>query len=147
VGVPVSRAGLLREESGALVPAYPVAFSLWTGIPLAVEAPDRKKMPPPAKKASSPKDEGPGGKGPEHRGKEGGEDGEGGEGSEHRSLVDPDGDISIVEVVADLLRAEGYEIPEGVDKDNFLEHLYQTMMECIKRKGGGGIEEGLEEEE
>jgi hypothetical protein len=95
-----------------------MAFSLMTGIALAAAPPEpmpKKKMP-----------EGEGAQEPAG-------DTATMEGMEE-ALVDPDGDISIYDVLCDLLECEGYELGEGTTSDNFQERMYTALMS--KRKEG-----------
>jgi hypothetical protein len=53
------------------------------------------------------------------------------------SLVDPDGDISVWDVLCDLLSCEGFEMPEGTTGENFEERMYKALME--KKKGAAAM--------
>lgn len=128
-GLLVSRAGLLAHgESGALKPMYPMAFSLYSGVPLAEYAVDPKEKAavkkPPVEEKSATNGEKPTEKPSEHL-----------EMMPEESLIDADGDISVYDVICDLLCSEGYEVPEGTTKDNFAERLYTVLMDKMKNKG------------
>jgi hypothetical protein len=142
-GFALSRAGNLKKRTdGKLTPCFPLAFSLWTGIGLADDVPFKKKEEKPAEKK-----EGKGESKLPPGGTEEGEkpEGEGiteGEGQdilqEEAKLIDEDGDISIYEVLCDLLEAVGLTIGE-CNSDNFMQKLYEATMSQIKG-GQGGLE-------
>jgi hypothetical protein len=52
------------------------------------------------------------------------------------ALVDSDGDISIHEVLCDLLEAVDIVLEEGTTPENFEERVYKALMEKMKRKAG-----------
>ena len=129
-GVALSRAGLLRPDGK---PAYPLAFSLWGGAKLAVEEIVKEK------KKELPKAEPKGESKPEPKVEPPGEPGEPqpapADGMPvEESLVDPDGDIAIWDVICDLLCLEGIELPEGTNGENFEERLYKAIID--KKKAG-----------
>ena len=133
-GMPLSRAGLLKGEGATLAAAYPMAFSLWSGIALAEgELPPKpgKEKTQPSKPPPKP-DEKPEATPPSPTPAVG-QDGM----PLEKSLVDPDGDISVHDVLCDLLSAIGIEMPEGTDSNNFEERLYKAAMEGMKNKGQG----------
>ncbi len=139
-GLSVSRAGLLRQDH-TLRPAYPIAFSLWTGAKLAasevaeeMKKPAKKKSPAPGKPGgTSAPDKPPGDSPPEMP--EGPQDAMDLLMPMEEPLVDQDGDISVYEVIKDLLETIGITMPDDTDKDNFCENLYQAAMEKIKGLG------------
>ena len=154
-GVTLSRAGLLLPKDGALLePAFPVAFSLWSGARLALEdlqpKKDKAKADPKARKAEggspgtepSPKkaDEGsapdvPPGDPGQPTDKMPADPGAGALPPIEKSLIDADGDIQVCDVLCDLLDAIGMPLPEGTTKDNLLERLYISAMDRIKGMG------------
>lgn len=127
-GIALSRAGLLLPANGALKPVYPLAFSLWSGgIRLAAaeveEAVKEKKKPPVDPKAE-----------PVERDEPAMPDGS--QMLEEPSLIDSDGDISVYDVLCDLMEAAlGITLPEGTTADNFLERAYEAFWEKMKMKG------------
>jgi hypothetical protein len=136
--VSLSRAGLLKKgESGSYKPAFPVAFSLYSGIALAEEmVKEKAKDKGPPEKEGDGKDKKEGLPEKKMPPKEGMEDEEGMEEMEGmESLIDSDGDIPVIEVIADLLEAEGYALPEGTTAENFAERMYNCLMEKLKSKG------------
>ena len=144
-GVALSCAGLLAPDGK---PAYPMAFSLWQGVQLAAEDFGKKKEKPEGKE-EKPEGKPPmkeGGEKPPMKGeKPEGKDGplfgkEGGEGHDdpnavlepiEEALVDPDGDISVHDVLCDLLETVDIVLEEG-DGENFEERLYKALMEKMK---------------
>jgi hypothetical protein len=128
-GVGVLAAGRLVGEGEGLRPAYPVAFSLLTGARLARE--EMPKADEDEGEDEAPADvEHPAGNPAEDRGA-----GPGGAAAEHR--VDPDGDISVWEVLSDLLESEGFALPPGTSQENFAERMYDCLMNKLKAKGPG----------
>lgn len=144
-GFSLSRAGLFADGK----PLYPVAFSLYSGAvkPRAAKTLDAVKLAIEDMKAKEdkpkPKDgEKPPAKPPEGKPGEGAKPPMGGEGAEEiaqevESLVDADGDISVWDVICDLLETEGYECGEGITSENAAERLYQIFMDKVKSKGAG----------
>jgi hypothetical protein len=138
-GLSVSRAGLLAGEGNLLRPAYPLAFSLYSGgIALAageLEEVVKKEKKPPGD-ARPPGDSRVGDVPP----KPGGEPAPDqpalpGMPGQPPSLVDADGDIPVHEVIADLLETMGVALEEGATADNFLEKLYKAVMARMKEAG------------
>lgn len=130
-GFGLSRAGLLtrKADKPKPVPAYPLAFSLYSGIGFAEdlipskekstkEKPQEKKegKKPPEKSAEEPENP----ENPEEL-----------EESIEESLLDEDGDIAIHEVIQDLLEAIGIPMPPST-ADNFCENLYKAAMAKVK---------------
>ncbi len=143
-GIALSRAGLLSGDGASLQAKYPLAFSLWTGgVRLAASdlAP-----PPPKEKKSAPPDK----KEPVVKEKEGLKDDkelpaddddsldmpppvEGMLEQPEEALIDADGDISVYDVLCDLMEAAlGIVLPEGTTSDNFLERAYEAFWDKIK---------------
>ncbi len=150
-GVSLSLAGLLEKKGGVLRPRSPMAFSLFSGAALALEDMPKKEEKPPAKKkpgGEKPPDEKPDGI-PAPKGEDdspGHEPGEkpgeieapaqpGADGQQ--AFVDPDGDVSIHDVLKDLLEAIGIILPMEACSENFEECLYKAAMEKVK--GGGSM--------
>jgi hypothetical protein len=161
-GLAFSRAGLLSGEGTLLKPAYPVAFSLYSGgIPLAapelMEAaakPKPKPKEPPSGPAKGPpgdakvgdvpaKPEGTPAPGTTPPG-EPGQPGMPGMPGMEPSLVDSDGDIPVHEVIGDLLETMGVLLEEGTTGDNFLERLYKAVMSKMKEGGKMGADMGTD---
>ncbi len=138
---PLSAAGS-SQERGRQTQARRItmAFSLYSGIKLSGEeiakAMPKKEEKKPEMKMEKPGDK-PGEKPPMKEGEtppEGEMPLEGMEGMEE-SMVDADGDISVWEVICDLLASEGYDFPEGTTGDNFAERCYTLLMDKLKSKG------------
>jgi hypothetical protein len=143
-GLCLSLAGLLtKDDKGLCRPRSPMAFSLYSGA--ALDLSDVAKEKPKAKPKDGEKpaggegnvepNEGPGkegGKGKIEAPPQPGTDGAG-------AFVDPDGDVSIHDVLKDLLEAIGIILPEEACADNFEECLYKAAMEKVK--GGGASPE------
>lgn len=147
-GVCLSKAGLLEEGR----PFYPLAFSLYSGVALAGD------MPPPKskdKKGKPPSSKGPP-KGPP--GKEGGEgappsDGTDETGTETSTegddpgsgvvdlppLGDQAGDVSMEEVLCDLLRALGVNCEHSGDEGQFKRNLYAAAMQKVHELTNKGM--------
>jgi hypothetical protein len=133
-GLALSRAGFLKDGK----PAYPMAFSLMTGIKLAEdEMPFKKKEGKEKESKEKPKGEKPEGEKPE--GDKPILDNEMPFEPMVESIVDADGDISVYDVICDLLASEGYDVPEGTDKENFAERLYTVLMDKLKSKKDEGL--------
>jgi len=111
-GITLSRAGLLAGDGEDLHPVYPIAFAHWSGgIALASDdMPEKKSDDKPAATPPEGLDKAP-----------------------EKALVDAEGDISVYDVICDLLECEGYSLPEGTSKDNFAERMYTALMD--KKKG------------
>ena len=139
VGFSLSRAGLIVAGSPAPRPLYPMAFSLLAGgIKLGPEDLIPKKKPEEKKPDARPTN-----KPPEKPADPGATPPPAVPGGEQqvvhdleKALVDADGDISVIEVLIDLLESQGVTLPDGTTHDNFLERLYEAVMEKVK--GGGG---------
>ena len=135
-GATLSMAGLLEKSGDIYKPAYPIAFSLWSGgIMLAEEPPkEPKKEEPKPKEGEKTEEKTPeakespeGGKPPQM-----GPDGK----PVPEALVDQDGDIAIEQVVCDLLSILGIECGEGITPENFREKLYHALMDKHKADNG-----------
>jgi len=128
--ISLSRAGMVkkRADNGKLCPAYPMAFALYSGVGFADDVPVDMKN---DKKA-------PDGKKPPPDNKPPGE----GEEAIEQSLIDEDGDISIYEVLQDLLEAVGVPIEQGSNEGNFFQRLYKAAMEKVKGGGSAATEPG-----
>lgn len=148
----LSIAGLLDKKDGKLKPTYPAAFSLYSGgIAMAFEdIAEKKEKKEPPKKEGKDEEKGDGGKeGLEKKAKvDADKDGEVESiGEEIEGLIDASGDISVFEVIGDLLAAEGWEMPEVLTADNFAEEMYHACMSRLKSKTEEPEEELLEEPE
>lgn len=173
-GFAVSRAGLIKDNK----PVYPIAFSLYSGIPMAEgEFPSEKFDKKPKKDKggdSEGKSKGKSSKPPredgddlfsgsdegDSSGDEGGDYEEGGKAKPMHKfdpetgepietpLVDPDGDVSVYSVIAELL--EILEPPimlgEDVTPENFCEKLFKAVMDAVKSKGTTMPQEPLPEQ-
>ncbi len=133
----ISRAGLLKKDKkGHWVPAYPIAFSIWSGVKLAEDYPEEKKEPekPPAK----PSDEEPAEKSDEAD-----------DPLEVNLESDPEdvAEMGLIDVLRDVMSAMyGIELPEGVDEKNLLPHLIKASMEHLKTMtGNGDMEDEMED--
>lgn len=157
-GAILSNAGLLCEpQPGVFKPLFPVAFSLFTGAKFAF--PEEKEKPEKKEGGndSSGKSGGDSGeKKPEGGDKEGGDkppfgkNKDGKEGAGHKfdpmtgepikqPLVDPDGDVSVWCVVADMLSMLlGVDFGEDITEENGLEKIYETCREAMKTKMASG---------
>jgi hypothetical protein len=143
-GLSLSKAGLLFEDPTTkhLLPKYPVAFSLWGGgIKLSDgDAPPKKKKDTkkehPKKKegGETPPKEGEGGKPPFEGGGDEGAEGSGLEDGEDSMdpLADAQGDVSMEEILCDLLQALGVPMPDDSNEHEFKRHLYEAAMCKIK---------------
>lgn len=133
-GYCLSRAGLLLKG----LPAYPVAFSLFSGVALGDFPPKKDKPKPDAKPGGDskpPKKEGgdeppaPGGD------DETGADGLPGTGDDNMidmpPLGDKAGDVSMEEVLCDLLRALGVDCQHDGDEAQFKRNLYAAAMKKV----------------
>lgn len=156
-GFAISRAGLLKDG----LPAYPIAFSLYSGIALASdEFPKKEKGPkgdeseektppkPDKGEGDEPKAKKPfggeGDKGDEEGGDEGNKPDMGGDVPHkfdpqtgeaiEQALVDPDGDIPVFEIICDLFEMldPPITIGENCTAENFPEMVYKALMETLK---------------
>ncbi len=139
-GFALSRAGLITPQG---LPAYPLAFSLWSGgIKLGPDEMSPKKAPPKKeekdKKPPTPPDtEQPDAPTPPDGAATGAEglalDSLGNVAPQlEQQLVDTDGDISVYSVLKDLLSVVGVELPDDTDESNFRQNLYMAVMEKVK---------------
>lgn len=160
-GLFLSNAGLVCEsQPGVFKPVYPAAFSLWTGVKLAFEEVSEKKE---TKKEGGDKEVKK-----EKEVKEGGdveasqeEEGsaESSEGKKEAAakfdpmtgeaiktpMVDPDGDISVWCVVADMLSGLlGVELGDDITEENGLEKVYEILRQAMKEKMAGAATAGEE---
>lgn len=157
-GFCLSRAGRLgvRRADKQLAPRFPMAFSLMTGIALGGFPPKKGKEPPKAKKPESE-----GGKAdsnptpgegesewegesanPLESGKpgEGAEPGAGGGGDiDLPPLGDQAGDVSMEEVLCDLLRALGVDCESNGDESQFKRNLYAAAMKKVHELTNKGM--------
>jgi len=132
-GLFLSRAGRLVSNNEVaktlhvpLVPAYPMAFSVWSGVALAAPPPPKKKAPPPGEE-----DEG---------------DVSAGEGGDAGGMMPPVAPgkgkdalkkMGLMDVAKDLLSALfDVELPEDADEKSLLQHLVQALMDRIKSQKG-----------
>ncbi len=141
-GLCLSRAGLLLQG----MPAYPLAFSIYSGAALADFPPKKDKSkpkpggdmgggdkPPPPKDGGGDKPPMPGADGGE--GDETGADGLPGTGDDNMidmpPLGDKAGDVSMEEVLCDLLRALGVDCTHDGDEAQFKRNLYAAAMKKV----------------
>jgi hypothetical protein len=132
-GFCLSRMGKLVERDKRLVPRYPVAFSLYSGgVALAED-----DMPPPKKKA--PK-EGvtPGELPAEDDLDEGNGEADLNTMGEDKGLGDPKGDVSMEELLCDLLGALGIHCERNGGEAEFKRALYNAAMTKIHELTNGG---------
>jgi hypothetical protein len=121
-GVVVSRAGLLGAD---LMPKFPAAFSIWSGISLAEMPPEMKKD----KEADMSPDKDTPAK-PQMPKKEG-----------DTPEMPPMGEqveeeMDLVDVVCDVMSIFGVDMPEGTSEENLLQNLLKGLMEKLKSGGG-----------
>jgi len=151
-GYCLSRAGTLASDR----PTYPLAFSLWTGVPLAAgdfppkkhknQGKDAAELRKPGA-ASTPSEQDavakPGETPPsldEHEEPDDGDDLAG----LTNPLADSGGDIKMEELLCDLLQALGVPMPDESNEQEFKRHLYEAAMSKIKEltsKGMGANEQ------
>ncbi len=157
-GFCLSRAGLVCEsQPGTFSPAYPVAFSLWSGCKFALEDLEGGKK----EKKGVGKGVGGGKEAQEEEGEEPGEEGQKkagtGDGAAKRpkfdantgeklkaELVDPEGDISIWCVLSDMLSmALGVDIGEDeLSDEDGPQKLYEMLRDALKAKNAGAANPG-----
>jgi hypothetical protein len=140
-GVVLSRAGRLIGGK----PAYPMAFSLWQGVKLAVE--DLKKPPAAKTPEKKPGEEPPpkdGAKPPEKPAATAPAPAAPNPADPNavlqpieEALVDPDGDISVHDVLCDLLETVDIVLGEDTTAENFEERLYKAILEKMKADKAG----------
>ena len=143
-GLCLSRAGrlLTRKKDGRHRPKYPIAFSMFSG---AAFGDDDAAFPPKKKDAAPPKGGEPDADGFEDTGAEGMEDGGAGgstdgatpPGGGDDSMIDlepfndPAGDVSMEELLCDLLGALGIFCEKGGNEQAFKRSLYTAAMQKI----------------
>lgn len=134
-GFATSIAGRLTPEGR---PEFPRAFSLYAGVPLALEdmkeGPEKKAPPKPEGGKKPPPKEGGGGRKPppEEAEDEYPDEGHPDEAPE-KALIDKKGDISVYHVLCDLLPQVGIELPD-CDSKNFVQELYKAVMAKVVGK-------------
>ena len=132
-GYCISRAGLLRKDGRA---AYPVALSMWAGIPLA--AGDMGA--PGADGAAAP---GAGTTPPEPPAGVPDDDDDDSDDLDLDGLMNPTkdsgGDVKMEELLCDLLQALGVPMPDESNEHEFKRHLYEAAMSKIKELTGKGM--------
>lgn len=162
-GYTLSRAGLLRGGQ----PTYPMAFSMWSGAPLAADLPPKKKDKKPPK-AEEPESEGGVPDANPTPGEDEGEQGGGadplaglggaptaGEGNGAgpldaagaaeppaelaNPLMDAKTDVKMEELLCDLLQALGVPMPDESNENEFKRHLYEAAMSKIKELTSKGM--------
>lgn len=148
-GFCLSRAGLL----GSGVPLYPMAFSIFSGIPFGFPPKAGTKKPDkPRPDAKKPPDKAPPGKEPPGDTPDGLEDaqgdmdtpgGEDGDDTENDPNQPPMtggvGEIQIEELLCDLLQALGVPMPDETNEQEFKRHLYEAVMSKIKELTSEGM--------
>ncbi len=144
-GYCLTRAGLLLKG----LPAYPLAFSLMSGVALGFPPPKKKGKDDKAKKPTSEGGEPDSNPTPaegEPPGKpgEGGEPGEGGppgagDDIDLPPLGDQAGDVSMEEVLCDLLRALGVDCQHDGDESQFKRNLYAAAMKKVHELTNKGM--------
>ncbi len=153
-GCCLSRAGVVSEsQPGVFSPVYPVAFSLWSGAKLAFPpkeedggGEDEKKKKPEGKEGEEgKKPEGGDGEKKPPFGDKGSKDGDMGSKPKFdpmtgqpikESLVDPDGDINVWCVIADMASmALGVDIgDEEITAENGPEKLLEILRNAVRDK-------------
>lgn len=139
-GFCLSKAGLLLSDGGrAEVPAYPLAFSLWSGARFAAtDAPLLKKptIDPEDANADGTKDRDTGK--PEALAEPTSDDN-----LDLGGLMDPTqdsaGDVQMEELLCDLLQALGVPMPDESNPTEFKRHLYEAAMSKIKELTSHGM--------
>ena len=158
-GYCLSKAGLLSKvkKTGAFMPRFPMAFSLFSGAALG-EFPPKKGKEPPQKKGAAPGRGAPPDKSARGAPPEGGEDefedsakpgeetGTPSEGDTPGSdvidlppLGDQAGDVSMEEVLCDLLRALGVNCEHSGDEGQFKRNLYTAAMQKVHELTSKGM--------
>lgn len=154
-GLLLSRAGRLEKVSeGVLTPTYPIAFSLYSGVAMGDFPPKKGKTPPkPGGGKSGGKPPPPGAKGgndptttfdntnPAGGGDKEGEDGAPGDDTnvDLPPLGDKAGDVSMEEVLCDLLRALGVDCQHDGDEQQFKRNLYSAAMKKVHELTSKGM--------
>lgn len=165
-GYCLSRAGLLSlNKGGRFQPAYPVAFSMYSGISLSEDdMPPKKKEKKDEKKPAEgkkkpPESGGDGSKAPKIGDGDGDESNTevddleidpeiGGEGGINlEPFSDPSGDVTMDELLADLLGALGIHVEKTNNEDQFKRSIYNAVMQKIHEltndgKGAAGADTG-----
>lgn len=103
-GFALSRAGLLKVDGDKLIPEYPIAFSLYSGVALSEDDMEDDDD----------------------------EDDEDDAGGKRNSLSDSDDDMKMEKLLCDLLSILGVPMPETVTKSEFKRVLYKAAMLKIK---------------
>lgn len=122
----VSRAGLVEKIGDVYLPHFSAAFSALAGIKLADDEPEKKKEgddEPPAKKDGDGDGE-VGDASPDNPALNG-------EGGDQGKVIDDEGNLSVYELLGDLLPAIGIDVGE-CNSDNFLECLYKAVVAKMK---------------
>lgn len=129
-GFCLSRAGLLLQGQ----PAYPIAFSLFSGAAFGEFPPKKDKAKPKPGGDSPPPKPGESGDAPGGD-EETGEDGLPGTADDNMvdlpPLGDKAGDVSMEEVLCDLLRALGVDCTHDGDEAQFKRNLYSAAMKKV----------------
>ncbi len=122
-GAELSRAGLLRKDkAGSLKPAFPMAFSLFTGVKLSKEEMDEVVA---DEEAAAD------------------EEADVAQTDERESPLDAvpdatpgvDEDVKIHEMIGHLLKALGFNPPDGMDETTFVRDIYETLMAKVQEMG------------
>jgi hypothetical protein len=121
-GFCLSRAGRLVEDGAVLRPAYPIAFSLYGGVALA-GGPSPKAKP----RVEPPDDDGD---------SEDSDDLDLDGGDEAEDFGDQNGDVSMEELLADLLGALGIHLERSGGEEAFKRSLYNATMTKIHELTG-----------
>ncbi len=143
-GIFLSRAGLLDRVIGkpGVVPHYPMAFSVLSGVKLAEEYDEGPpgKEPPPRKEAPSDASS-------EKKGESEGKNPEGGKKPGQGEMRTPedtemDPEMGMVDVLCDMASALwGVDLPEGTTEDNLMQRLIRAMLDKLKMDNGESMPE------
>ncbi len=132
-GMCLSRAGLMvKGHAGKYRPVYPMAFSLLTGVPLAIE----EMVAVEEKSKGLPKKKGPPKPGTEGRDPPADvELDDDADMTVEEALLDTDGDVPMCTVLCDLLAANDIDLGEGTTEENLQTRLYKALMDKVRQKG------------
>lgn len=139
-----------RKDDKQVVPLYPIAFSLISGVSLAEgDIPPKKKKPPmsgggkkPPTGGGKPDANPTPGEDTEFENPDGsdvGKEGEEGDNIDLPPLGEKAGDVSMEEVLCDLLRALGVNVEHNGDESQFKRNLYAATMQKVHELTNKGM--------
>ena len=137
-GFALTPVGRLSHRKGKLAPTFPKAFSLMTGIPLALDELDEE--------LDDETDDDAGA----DTGADAG-DSDAAPAADVPDLNDnqvagDEEDIAIYDLLADLLRMVGVKLPSGTNKATFLKGLYKGLMEWVKANMNDKDDDALDQD-